>query len=155
MDEGALIERMWSYEGDTFTPDFDMFLWGWSGDIDPNFILSVFTTGQIENWSDCNWSSADYDAMYEQQMQQTDPAARREIIWQMQELMYSESPEIFLAYPGKMAAWNVTEWQGWVRTPAEIGHPFGRRSSPTRTSASSRWPPARKTRAGRRRCGSS
>jgi hypothetical protein len=24
-----------------------------------------------------------------------------------------------------MTAWNVTDWQGWVRTPADIGHPFG------------------------------
>jgi peptide/nickel transport system substrate-binding protein len=125
MDEGALIDRMWSYDGDTFTPDYDLFIWGWSGDMDPNFILSVFTTGQIENWSDSNWSSSEYDSLFEQQGQETDSAARQALIWEMQELMYRESPQIFLAYPGVMTAWNVTDWEGWVRAPAEIGHPFG------------------------------
>jgi len=125
MDEGALIDHMWSYEGDTFAPDYDMFLWGWSGDIDPNFILSTFTTGQIENWSDSNWSSEEYDRLYELQGQQMDPQARKETIWQMQELTYEESPEIFIAYPGVMSAWDAKEWQGWVRAPSDTGHPFG------------------------------
>jgi len=126
MDEATLTDNhLLNYEGDTFTPDYDMFLWGWSGDIDPNFILSTFTTGQIENWSDSNWSSEEYDRLYELQGQQMDPQARKETIWQMQELTYEESPEIFIAYPGVMSAWDAKEWQGWVRAPSDTGHPFG------------------------------
>ena len=41
-----------NYEGDTFTPDYDMFLWGWYLDFDPGSMLSYFTKDQIENWSD-------------------------------------------------------------------------------------------------------
>jgi hypothetical protein len=93
--------------------------------MDPNFILSTFTTGQIENWSDSNWSNAEYDRLYELQGTQMDPQARKETIWKMQELTYRESPEIFIAYPGVMSAWNVKDWQGWVRAPVDNGHPFG------------------------------
>ena len=36
MDEATLGERpTLNYEGDVFTPDFDMFLWGWYLDFDP------------------------------------------------------------------------------------------------------------------------
>lgn len=125
MDEGALTAQMWNFKGDTFAPDFDMFLWGWSGDIDPDFILSVFTTGQIGNWSDCNWSNAEYDRLYRLQGSQIDPSARQQSIWQMQQLLYRESPEIFIAYPGVISAWNVERWQGWVRAPKGDGHAFG------------------------------
>ena len=35
MDEGALMDRQYEYAGDTFTPNYDMFLWGWYLDFDP------------------------------------------------------------------------------------------------------------------------
>ena len=44
-----------NYEGDTFTPDYDMFLWGWYLDYDPGSMLSYFTKGQIGNWSETCW----------------------------------------------------------------------------------------------------
>ncbi len=116
---------MWDYEGDAFAPDFDMFLWGWSGDIDPDFLLAAFTTGQIENWSDCNWSSAEYDDLYLQQQRAIDPAERQAIIHDMQELVYRESPEIFFAEPGVLTAWNTQDWEGWVRSPGETGPAIG------------------------------
>jgi peptide/nickel transport system substrate-binding protein len=125
LDEGVLIDRMWNYEGDEFAPDFDMFLWGWSGDIDPDFLLAAFTTGQIENWSDCNWSSQEYDDMYMEQQRAIDPTERQAIIHDMQELVYRESPEIFFAQPGVLTAWNTDEWEGWVRSPADIGPAIG------------------------------
>ena len=125
LDEGVLIDRMWNYEGDEFAPDFDLFLWGWSGDIDPDFLLAAFTTGQIENWSDCNWSSAEYDDLYLQQQRAIDPNERQAIIHQMQELVYRESPEIFFAQPGVLTAWNTQDWEGWVRSPAETGPAIG------------------------------
>jgi peptide/nickel transport system substrate-binding protein len=125
LDEGVLISRMWDYEGDAFAPDFDMFLWGWSGDIDPDFLLAAFTTGQIENWSDCNWSNAEYDDLYLQQQRAIDPTERQAIIHDMQELVYRESPEIFFAEPGVLTAWNTQDWEGWVRSPGETGPAIG------------------------------
>jgi len=125
VDEGALMDKMWSYEGDAFAPDFDMFLWGWSGDPDPTFVLSVFTAGQIECWSDCNWSNAEYDRLYEQQSTTLDPKARQAIIWKMQEIMYRESPEIFTVAPQTAYAYDVGHWTGWVRSPAGTGQAIG------------------------------
>ena len=125
LDEGALIDRMYNYEGDAFAPDYDMFLWGWSGDIDPDFLLAAFTTSQIENWSDTVWSNAEYDRLYLEQQRAVDPAERQGIIHDMQELAYIESPMIFFAQPGVLTAWNAQDWEGWVRSPAETGPALG------------------------------
>jgi peptide/nickel transport system substrate-binding protein len=48
IDDGALGDKQYNYDGDDYAPDFDMFIWGWGGDVDPNFILSVMTTSSIE-----------------------------------------------------------------------------------------------------------
>jgi len=66
-DDGALGDKQYNYDGDEYAPDFDLFIWGWGGDVDPNFILSIMTTGSIENWSDCMWSNAEYDKLFLEQ----------------------------------------------------------------------------------------
>jgi peptide/nickel transport system substrate-binding protein len=125
LDEGALMDRMWNYEGKTFAPDYDMFLWGWDSEVDPNFALSVFTTSQMGSWSDTNWSNKEYDRLYEEQQAAVDPARRKRIIDRMQQLMYRETPMIFFAEPPNVNAWNVSTWEGWVRSPGGDGATMG------------------------------
>ncbi|MBM3146707.1 MAG: ABC transporter substrate-binding protein, partial [Actinobacteria bacterium] len=122
IDDGVLADKQFnSNDNDEFAPDFDMFIWGWGGDIDPNFILSIFTTDQIESWSDCNWSNAEYDELFKEQQRTIDPQARKQIIDRMQEIWYEESPYIILQYPDNFEAYNTGKWTGWVRSPAENG----------------------------------
>ena len=121
IDDGALADKQFNYKGDTFAPDFDLFLWGWGGDIDPNFILSVFTTAQIESWSDCNWSNEEYDRLFKEQQRTIDPDERKKLIDRMQEIFYDESPYIVLMYPANTMAYNERKWEGWVRSPSEDG----------------------------------
>ena len=64
VDNGALEDALYNTVKGTFTPDYDMFLWGWYNDIDPGTELDYFTTSQIDNWSDCAWSYPAYDALY-------------------------------------------------------------------------------------------
>jgi len=35
-----------------------------AADPDPNFIMSIFTTDQINSWSDCAWSNPQYDKLF-------------------------------------------------------------------------------------------
>ena len=125
LDEGALSDRMWNYKGDTFAPDYDMFIWGWGGDIDPNFLLSVYTSGQVESWNDAAWSNKEYDRLFDEQQSQLDPAKRQTLIWRMQALMYRQSPVIFTVYQDMVSAYNIKDWTGWVRSPAGIGPALG------------------------------
>ena len=33
-----------------------MFIWYWTQDVDPQFMLSIYTPQQIEGWNDCLWT---------------------------------------------------------------------------------------------------
>ena len=125
LDTGALMDRMWNYQGKRFAPDYDLFLWGWNSELDPNYTLSVFTTSQIGSWSDTNWSNAQYDSLFQEQQATIDPAERKQVVYRMQQLMYRETPMIFLAEPARVIAWNVAKWEGWVRSPAAVGAAVG------------------------------
>ena len=121
IDDGALGDKQYNYEGDQFAPDFDLFIWGWGGDVDPNFILSVLTTGSIENWSDCNLSNEEYDRLFLEQQTTIDVQKRIDIVHRMQEIVYDESPYIPLVYPLDLLAANKGKWTGWVRANENRG----------------------------------
>jgi len=125
LDTGALMDRMWDKRGKQFAPDYDLFLWGWNSELDPNFTLSVFTTSEIGSWSDTNWSNEEYDRLFAEQQSTIDPQKRKHLIDRMQELMYEETPMIFLAEPSRINAWNASQWEGWVRAPADAGAAVG------------------------------
>jgi peptide/nickel transport system substrate-binding protein len=67
---------------------FDIAMWDWIGYVDPDFMLSVVTKGQWCSWSDTGWDNPDYDALYVQQGTTVDPEARREIVYEMQQMIY-------------------------------------------------------------------
>jgi peptide/nickel transport system substrate-binding protein len=121
IDDGALGDRQYNYEGDDFAPDFDLFIWGWGGDVDPNFILSIMTTNSIEAWSDCNWSNAEYDELFLRQQTQIDVQERIATVHRMQEIVYDESPYIPLVYPLDLLSADTADWTGWVRAAGGKG----------------------------------
>ena len=63
-------------------------MWDWVGYIDPDFMLSVVTKGQWCSWSDTGWDNPEYDKMYEQQGTLVDPEERKQIVWEMQQIIY-------------------------------------------------------------------
>jgi len=118
MTEGAMNEYLFNEKDGAFTPNMDMYIYNWTGDVDPDFMLSIFTSDQIGNWSDCAWSSPEYDRLYEEQARTIDTARRKQLIDRMQQIIYKESPYIILAYPKGLEAVNVSRWEGWVQSPA-------------------------------------
>ncbi len=132
MDDGSMDDGLYNMKGNTFMPNFDMYIWGWAGDPDPNFILSVFTTSQINSWSDCAWSDPQYDKLFLEQQTTVDPAKRAAIVHQMEQIIYQQSPYIPTVYPESVEAYNDSGWQGWSSTPAKGGGVFF--TSPVMTS---------------------
>ena len=121
MTEGAMNEYLYNEKDGVFTPDMDLFVYNWTGDVDPDFILSLFTKAQIGDWSDCAWWTPEYDKLYTQQSETIDTAARKTLIDRMQQIAYEQSPYSVLAYPKGLEAVNTSEWEGWVQSPAETG----------------------------------
>jgi peptide/nickel transport system substrate-binding protein len=117
VDDGALIDKIYS-------GDFDMFIWGWGADLDPTTILNVMTTSQIGNMSDSNYSNETYDRLFMEQQTIMDPEERREVVWEMQRILYEEAPYIILFYDNSLQAVNTSRWTGWTRIPAEGGYFF-------------------------------
>jgi peptide/nickel transport system substrate-binding protein len=152
VDNGTLLDKQYNTVKGVFTPDYDMFLWGWYSDIDPGIIMSYFTTGQINSWSDCAWSNAEYDSLYKQQAATVDVTQRKELLDRMQEIWYRESPYVILAYSNDIEGWNTAKWGGWITSPAKVGNvvysPYGpgsffyvgSKGTATATSSSSATP---------------
>lgn len=92
----------------------DMYLWGWGFDADPDFALSVFTTGQIGIWSDCFYSNATYDALYQQQHTATDATQRKNMITDMQKFLYYQAPYVVLVYTFTIEAYRTDVFTGWM-----------------------------------------
>ena len=50
MTEGAMNEYLYNEKNGVFTPNMDLFVYNWTGDVDPDFMLSLFTKAQIGDW---------------------------------------------------------------------------------------------------------
>jgi peptide/nickel transport system substrate-binding protein len=124
MDDGIYYDSIWGYEGNTYSPDFDLYLWDWDGYADPGDTLASFTSAQIENWNEPCWSNAEFDAVVAEANTTIDPEQRKELIWRAQEIFYEETPEIATDYPDKLEAINTSRWDGWTRMYDGTGAAF-------------------------------
>jgi len=113
VDEGTLGDDIWNYKGSTYAPDYDLALWDFMGYLDPGDSAACFTTDQIENYNEMNWSNAEYDRLTAAQYQEMDTARRMELLKQGQAVMYAEQPMIVIDYPSVLQAVNTSRWEGW------------------------------------------
>ena len=120
-NDGSINAALYNTKGDTYAPDYDMFIWGRAGNIDPDYMLADFITSQINSWNDCCWSNAEYDRLYEEQVAEMDWPMRKDIVTRMQQLFYFDAPYAVLYYEKALMAYNTDKWEGWVPYPSENG----------------------------------
>ena len=120
VDAGGMLDAQYTYKGDTFAPDYDMFIWYWTGDPDPYFNITVPTTGQIEGWNDTCWTDPEYDRLAVEQAQELDADKRLDVIASMQEIIFAGSPYLVFTYPEQLEAYDTEQWEGWVNAPGDI-----------------------------------
>ena len=95
--------RVYEYQQ---TGNFDMYIWYWCGDPDPDYQLSVFTSSQCGGLSDGCWKDETYDKMYEEQRAEFDPDQRQQIVKDMQQYVYEQIPAIPYVYPNSLQAYR-------------------------------------------------
>jgi peptide/nickel transport system substrate-binding protein len=95
--------------------NWDLAMWNWTPPIDPDFILSVMTCDSFGNWSDSGYCNPAYDKLYQQQQQTLDPQARRDLVYQMQKIVYDDRPYIVLVYNETIDSWS-RGWDGFVQS---------------------------------------
>ncbi len=122
LEESAMETNIYSYAS------HNAYIWYWSGDYDPTYILGVMTTDQIWGWNDPFWSNATYDELYIEQMTQ-DGQERIDTVKDMQRIWYRSSGMIVLSYPYGLYAWNTAHFKNWGDPEAHPGrtieHYFG------------------------------
>ena len=123
VDENALFEIIGRGE-------FDMFEWGWVVEPDPDYQLSTFTCGKrsyedggevYADLSDSFFCDPEYDALYAAQAEETDQAARAEIVKQMQQIIYDAVPYVVTYYYDNLEAYRSDRFTGFVGQPEGSG----------------------------------
>lgn len=109
---------------------FDMFEWGWVVEPDPDYQLSTFLCvnrsykdgGSIfANLSDSFFCDDEYDALYDQQKQQIDPAQRAETVKEMQRILYEQAPYVVTFYYDNLEAYRSDRFTGFQPQPEPDG----------------------------------
>ena len=104
-----------------YANDFDMYIWGWGVEPDPDFQLSTYATFQCGVWSDTCYSNPEYDDLYKEQQRATSIEERSQIVDQMQQIIYNDRPELVLWYDNYLQAYRSDLWTGFVKQPSGDG----------------------------------
>ncbi len=121
VDPGFLENAQFTSVGNKLTPDYDMYVWYWTMDVDPNFMVSIYTPAQIGGWNDCYWTDPAYTGLANLQITQLDKTQRIQTVQRLQEMFYNACPYIIFAYPQMLEAYNTRKWTGWTHEPANVG----------------------------------
>jgi len=135
--QAELLSEMWKEVGvtlelqavdpDTLTAeccpafDYDIILWSWGSDSDPNLLLSVHTTDEIPNgYNETGYSNPELDELNIQQGRELNLEKRREIVWQMQQIAFDDVVYIIPYYEQQIQAYRVDRFTGWITDTTKI-----------------------------------
>ena len=132
LDDVGIATDVSTYDEDTLTAlqgkgEFDLFTWGWSPFVDPDFMMSYMTTANVPTdpdvggYNDANWCNADYDALYDAQHIELDPDKRAEQIQQAMQVFYDEAPYAVLYKYDLLMSIRSDRWTNLVRQPSGTG----------------------------------
>jgi peptide/nickel transport system substrate-binding protein len=96
---------------------FEMSMWDWFPETDPDFMLSVLTCGSWNVWNDTGYCSKAYDSLYNAQSAAMNSGQRQQIVYQMQAMIAKASPYLVLDYPDSIEAHSTK----WVDLPLVAG----------------------------------
>lgn len=95
--------------------DYDVMIWGWSWGPDPNDPLGVMRTDQIPSGSnETGYANPQFDTLYDQQAIERDREKRREIVFQMQEIVFNDVVYIIPYYQQTVQAYRTDRFTGWI-----------------------------------------
>jgi len=123
LDSSTVGDDVLPPEGDG-KANYDIELWGWAGNVDPNALLQIFKCDAIGSSSDSQYCNPAFDKLYDQQLAATSAEQRKPILDQMQNLIYDEAPYDILYYDANLDAWRTDKFAGWVNQPTTTGTPM-------------------------------
>ena len=94
-DTAAYLQQEWSSVGvqlnikvelesalsnDVYGGAVETYIWYWSADPDPNYILSIESGFTLDGWNDNYWNNATYNQLYVQHLAATNVSQRQQIV---------------------------------------------------------------------------
>jgi peptide/nickel transport system substrate-binding protein len=111
---------------------FEMAMWDWYPETDPDFILSVPTCSQWDTWNDTGYCNKAYDTLFNEQGAAMNPADRLKLVYQMQEMISQANTYLVLDYPDSIEAHSTrftdlpevggASWTESSNIPFEVVH---------------------------------
>lgn len=102
--------------------NFDMAFTGWSVGPDPDSMLAQQTCKVVgTELSDSNFCNAEYDALYAKQLAELDRDKRKQLVQQMQGILYENVSALILTYDKALEAYRSDRFTGFKTQPAAGG----------------------------------
>ena len=91
---------------------YDLFIWGWASEPDPDFILSVLSCGEIggRGLSDTYFCDPPYERVYQKQRTTRTASTRKRLVQELQLRAYRESPYLVLYYRPNLQAYRTDRY---------------------------------------------
>ena len=125
LDEDTVTAREYPPENDPpGKADYDVVIWNWAGDVDPNSLLGNTLTDKIGSGSDTFFSNPRYDELMKLQQAETDKTKRKAYVDEMQQILYDQAPYHVLFYDAALHAYRTDRFGGWKLQPKEGGLPL-------------------------------
>jgi peptide/nickel transport system substrate-binding protein len=98
---------------DVYNGGVDTYIWFWSGDPDPNYLLSIESGFTLDGWNDNYWNNATYNQLYVDQLAAFDPVQRQSLVRAAQKLNYESATYIVYIYDFGQWGWRTDRLSGW------------------------------------------
>src|SRR2546425_1195678 len=105
---------------DVYGGRVETYIWYWSADPDPNYILSMQSSWTLDGWSDNYWNNATYNHYYLKQLSDQNPTTREADVKAAQKIEYESAVYIIYIFPYGQWAMRTDLWQGrgdWTAHP--------------------------------------
>lgn len=91
----------------------ESYIWYWSGDPDPNYLLSIESGFTLDGWNDNYWDNATYNQLYVDHLAATDPIQRQQIVRAAEKLNYQSAVYIIFIYNYGTWGYRTDTFGGW------------------------------------------
>jgi peptide/nickel transport system substrate-binding protein len=126
-----LLQEMWSQIGVSTLPqavdpdaltaqccptlDYDILIWGWVADPDPQTLLIIPVTDQIPTgYNETGYSNPHYDELFAAQSVELDHSKRKDMVWEMQQIVHDDVVYIIPFYSKAVQAYRTDRFTGWL-----------------------------------------
>ncbi len=106
---------------DVYKCNVDMYIWYWSADPDPNYMLSMESSWTLDGWNDNYWVNTTYNRLYLKQLADLNVTQREIDAKAAQSIQYEQASYIIYIFPYGEWAMRTDLWQGWGDWAA---HPY-------------------------------